>query len=310
MHVVLVDPSRTVQKFVTRVLQARDHEVHPFGDGREALECVKTNPDIDALITSTVLPTMSGLELCWETRLIASGRRPLYIMMMSSNNDRHTHIEALDSGADDFICKPLVPEELYARLRAAERLGAMQRELIKLATTDALTGLLNRRAFFTRAASICSAAGAESPVSALMMDIDHFKQINDIYGHEMGDVVLRAVAAAASAESDIVGRLGGEEFAIVLEGHSIENAMAAAERLRSRLERLEFNSPDGTFHVTASIGVSGGQPEDTIDRMLKRADVALYAAKSSGRNRVAEASRDVVEKYATNGSGVIRGQLR
>jgi diguanylate cyclase (GGDEF)-like protein len=310
MHVVLVDPSRTVQKFVTRVLQARDHEVHPFGDGREALECVKTNPDIDALITSTVLPTMSGLELCWETRLIASGRRPLYIMMMSSNNDRHMHIEALDSGADDFICKPLVPEELYARLRAAERLGAMQRELIKLATTDALTGLLNRRAFFTRAASICSAADAKSPVSALMMDIDHFKQINDIYGHEMGDVVLRAVAAAASAESDIVGRLGGEEFAIVLEGHSIENAMAAAERLRSRLERLEFNGPDGTFHVTGSIGVSGGQPEDTIDRMLKRADVALYAAKSSGRNRVVEASSDVVEKYATNGSGVIRGQLR
>src|ERR1700730_15961703 len=170
MHVVVVDPSRTVQKFVSRVLEARDHEVHPFGDGQEPLECVKGNPNIDALITSTVLPSMSGLELCWETRPLASSRRPFYIMMMSSNHDRQTHIEALDSGADDFICKPLVPEELYARLRAAERLAAMQRELIKLANTDALTGLLNRRAFFARAGEVCAGACAASDLSAVMMD--------------------------------------------------------------------------------------------------------------------------------------------
>jgi two-component system, cell cycle response regulator len=310
MRVVVVDPSRTVQKLVSRVLEARDHEVHPFGDGAEALECVKTNPAIDALLTSTVLPSMSGLELCWEARLLIDASRPFYILMMSSNNDRQIHIEALDGGADDFICKPLIPEELYARLRAAERLAAMQRELIKLANTDALTGLLNRRAFFIRAADTCAAARAPADVSTIMMDIDHFKQVNDVYGHDIGDEVLRAVAATAGSEPAIVGRLGGEEFALVLQGQSIESAMGTADRLRSEVESLEFKGPDGTFNVTSSFGVTGWRPEDTIDRMLKRADIALYAAKFAGRNRVMEASDDVLASYANGGSGVVRVHRR
>jgi len=310
MRVVVVDPSRTLQKLVSRVLEARDHEVHPFGDGAEALECIKTNPAIDALITSTVLPSMSGLELCWEARLIIDGSRPFYILMMSSNNDRHTHIEALDGGADDFICKPLVPEELYARLRAAERLAGMQRELIKLANTDSLTGLLNRRAFFIRAANMCAVASAPADVSTIMMDIDHFKQINDVYGHHIGDEVLRAVAQTAGSEPAIVGRLGGEEFALVLQGQSIESAMGTADRLRAGVENLQFQGPDGSFKVTSSFGVSGWQPQDTIDRMLKRADIALYAAKFAGRNRVMEASAEVLANYASGGSGVIRVHRR
>src|SRR2546421_4458822 len=152
MRVMLVDPSRTMRLFVTRLLQARDHEVLPFADGPEALACMRRDLDVAALITSGELVSMSGLELCWETRVLAGRDRPIYVILMSSSIDRSRLGEALDSGADDFISKPPVADELYARLRAAERLGTMQRELVRLASFDPLTGLHNRRGFFVRCA--------------------------------------------------------------------------------------------------------------------------------------------------------------
>ena len=122
MRVVLVDPSRTVLKCLTRTLVTQGHNVHSFTDGTEALEYVKLNPLVDALITSAQLSPMSGQELCLEVRRVASGRRPIYILLMSSSDEHRNLIEALDNGADDFISKPPNPEELYARLRAANRI--------------------------------------------------------------------------------------------------------------------------------------------------------------------------------------------
>ncbi len=126
MRIALVDPSRTTRLIVTRMLEARGHEVVPFADERDALARVKADPDVDALITSAELKHMSGVELCWETRLLATCRRPIYVLMMSSQYDQRSLIEALDSGADDFIGKPPLAEELYARLarRRAPRLDA------------------------------------------------------------------------------------------------------------------------------------------------------------------------------------------
>src|SRR5436190_1800884 len=148
MRVVLVEPSRTMRLFVTRLLKARDHEVLPFADGRDALACMREDAAVAALVTSVDLDGMSGLELCWETRVLAGRDRPIYVILMSSSVDKSRLGEALDSGADDFISKPPVPDELYARLRAAERLATMQRELVRLASVDALTDLHNRRVFF------------------------------------------------------------------------------------------------------------------------------------------------------------------
>ena len=148
MRVALVDPSRTTLLIVGRMLEARGHEVVAFDDALAALAQIKADPCIDAVITSAELKAMSGVELCWETRLLATCRRPIYVLMMSSHYDQKSLIEALDSGADDFIGKPPLAEELYARLRAAERIIEMQRELIRLATIDPLTGLCNRRGFF------------------------------------------------------------------------------------------------------------------------------------------------------------------
>src|SRR4051794_6637447 len=113
MRVVLVDPSRTVLKFVSRLLAARGHEVRPFTDECRALDCIRSERDVDTLITSVELASMSGLELCWEVRLLTTARRQIYVILMSSNHERHSVAEALDSGADDFIGKPPVAEELY-----------------------------------------------------------------------------------------------------------------------------------------------------------------------------------------------------
>jgi diguanylate cyclase (GGDEF)-like protein len=291
MRVVLVDPSRTVLKFVGRLLEARHHEVRAFTDGPAALDCIRSDPSIGALIASAELGPISGMELCWEARLLATCSRPIYVILMSSNQDRLTLIEALDSGADDFIGKPPIAEELYARLRAAERVAGMQRELLRLATTDPLTGVLNRRAFFERAHEACARAAAGAALSAVIFDIDHFKRINDLYGHAMGDQAICAVASAAAAESEAVGRLGGEEFAMLLEGHDFAQAIEASERLRGKMAALHWETGNGPLTLTCSFGVGTWEAGDDIDLLLKRADVALYAAKTGGRNRVVASDR-------------------
>ena len=289
MRVVLVDPSRTMRLFVTRLLEAGGHEVKPFADAPEALACMRADTEVDALVTSGELPTMSGLELCWETRVLAGRDRPIYVILMSSSIDKSRLGEALDSGADDFISKPPVADELYARLRAAERLGAMQRELVRLASVDALTGLHNRRAFFELAEEARARCGEHGALAAIMLDIDHFKRINDLYGHDIGDHAIAAVAQAAATDDAIIGRLGGEEFALLLEGRSLDQASIIAELLRARMAALCFDTENGEMTLTCSFGVSERHAGESIDDLLKRADVALYAAKTSGRNRVVAA---------------------
>ena len=289
MRVVLVDPSRTMRLFVTRLLEARDHEVLPFADGPEALACMRQDTEVAALITSGELGAMSGLELCWETRVLAGRDRPIYVILMSSSIDKSRLGEALDSGADDFISKPPVADELYARLRAAERFGAMQRELVRLASVDPLTGLHNRRVFFELAEEARARCGEGRALTAIMLDIDHFKRINDLYGHDVGDHAIAAVAKAAATEGAVTGRLGGEEFAILLEGHTLADGAVLAEQLRARMAALQFDTANGAMTLTCSFGVSERKPGDSIDDLLKRADVALYAAKTSGRNRVVTA---------------------
>jgi two-component system, cell cycle response regulator len=276
-----------VLKIVTRLLEEGHHEIHPFADGLAALEYVKSDPDIDALITSAELGSMSGMDLCKKIRLLSANcRQPIYIVLMSANYEPRKLIEALDNGADDFIGKPPATEELYARLRAAERLRSMQRELVRLATTDPLSDLLNRRAFFERAQVAC--ACVDGPLSAIMFDIDYFKRINDDFGHGVGDDVIRAVASEAISEKGIVGRLGGEEFAIVLRGRPLADAIEAAERLRRRFAELRLATLGKAVRFTCSFGVSERRDGESIDDLLKRADVALYSAKKTGRNRVAD----------------------
>jgi two-component system cell cycle response regulator len=285
VHIAVVHPSRTIAKCLQQLLEARDHHVYPFTDGEAALRYIESAPNIDGAMISAEQASGSGIELCWQTRLLASHYRPIYVILISSHDARRTLIEALDSGADDFISTPPFPEELYARLRAAERVTSMQRELARLAATDPLTGMLNRRAFFEKSEQVCENAGADAPLSAILLDIDHFKKINDTYGHPVGDEVIRGVCAECARETEIHGRLGGEEFALLLQTN-LASTIAVAEKLRARIAELRFDTAKGPATPTCSFGVSEWRVGDDINELLRRADVALYAAKVGGRNRV------------------------
>jgi two-component system, cell cycle response regulator len=290
MRIVLVDPSRAVQRAMRDLIAQGGHEVLSFYEGQKALDCIKVDSEVRALITSVQLPDISGLQVCSAARRLAGSRRPLFIIVMSSTEDFGLVVKALDNGADDFIPKPPMVEELRARLRAADRLTSMQCELIKYATTDSLTGLFNRRAFLEDASEACETAGSNNPVSTILFDIDHFKSINDGHGHETGDVVLATVGTAAKMVANgTVGRLGGEEFCI-LERCDLAEAVELAEALRTSVKNLKFSKGD-VRGITCSFGVAEWEPGDTIDRLLRRADIAMYEAKSAGRDRVVAADR-------------------
>jgi len=308
VRIVVVDPSRTILKAVSQLLERDGHAVCAFVDGQQAFEFIKANADVDALIASAELESISGLELCWDTRLLAGRDRAIYIIVMSSDHARL--IQALDSGADEFIGKPPQREELYARLRSADRLLGAQRELIRLATTDPLTGVLNRRAFFERAERLCgSATSLESPV-AILFDVDHFKQVNDTYGHDAGDRVLRAIGRQSVGERATIGRLGGEEFAILLGGSNLRAGSEYAGLLRRELAALSFDTERGTLSVTCSFGVAEMTSGEDIDRLLKRADSALYKAKNGGRNRVVAAQPAEQDAGETQWSRRLRSDFR
>ena len=288
MRILLVDPSLDVLDAVTALLEAAHHEVRAFADEHAALRCLAQDPRIDAMLTSVELGSMSGLEMCHRARRVAGARRPLYIIVMSDDGARQKLVEALDSGADDFIGMPPALDELYARLRTGERLVGMQRDLIQLASLDSLTGAFNRRAFFLASEEICRTATATGePVAAIMLDVDHFKSINDTYGHDTGDAALKTISAEIAHVDDAVfGRLGGEEFGLIVDQCGIEEALGIAEGLRSVIAGIAFPGPHGPIHITCSFGIAAFVPGESVDALLKRADLALYDAKRLGRARV------------------------
>ncbi|MGV7031442.1 diguanylate cyclase domain-containing protein [Methylobacterium symbioticum] len=293
MHIVIVDSSRVVLKIVSGLLEPRGHVVHSFTDSAEALAFLSNQPEVRVLITSLQVRPLSGLELCWSARLLAEERRPLYVITMSSARNERNLAEALDSGADDFIDKPPGAEELHARLRAAERLTTLQENLIRLAETDPLSGILNRRAFFAQANTGADRAGNHGRLSMVLADIDHFKRINDEHGHDVGDLAIQAVAKLIATEGK-AGRLGGEEFALLLPETGLEAAEAVARRLCLRVRDLRIRGARGPVTLTCSFGVSTWVEGDSVEALMKRADIALYEAKTGGRDRVVSAATDLI----------------
>ena len=305
MRIALVEPSRTVQRIVTGIIGPWGHEVCPFMDAPEALVFLRSDKNIRALISSAELVSTSGMQLVSDARALAGPQRPLYIILMSSSEERSKMIEALDHGADDFIAKPPAPEELRARLRAADRITSMQTELIALATTDSLTGLLTRRAFVEAAERMLQRACTGQPFSVLICDLDKFKAINDTYGHAIGDVVLQKVSREVRSIDVAAGRLGGEEFAFLIGGR-LDDAVEHAESLRETVGELAIGAGDKTIRITCSIGAAEWEPGDTVDSLLRRADIALYEAKRSGRNRVIAADSFSVGNEHEHWRGVAR----
>jgi diguanylate cyclase (GGDEF)-like protein len=289
MHVVLVAADPSPRQSLTALLEKRSHEVVCFADPRAGLGHIAAHSDVNAVIVvESPGDATPGVEICWEARLLETFERPLYICLVSRPMTSEKFIEALDCGADDVLHLPLSSDELYARLRAAERFTRMQRKLVEMATRDGLTGMLNRPAFFSRAEKLCRER--DGPLAAIMVDIDFFKSINDRYGHAAGDQALRAVArdlGSGPPSCLLAARLGGEEFALLLEGADAAEACRAAEDWRQRIAMTEIDAETGPIRLSCSFGVARGAPGEDIDSLLRKADAALYAAKRAGRNGVA-----------------------
>lgn len=292
MRIVLVGSSREAQEPLISLFRARGYEVFSFTNSQDALARLRSDAEIDVLITSADVSPISGVELCWETRLMAGPQRTIYVLLMSPAGDRATKIEALDCGADEIIDEPPHPDELLAKLRVAERMMTLKRELIRKASTDPLSGVYNRGAFFGKLTAACREAKDGASLCVIFLDVDRFKAINDRYGHDVGDQAIRAVANVAQNLDVPVGRLGGDEFSILLEGHSLNEALEVASELRSRFSEVQLETAEGSIGLTCSLGVSEFHTGDTADDLMKRADLALYRAKDEGGNHVATTPSD------------------
>lgn len=286
MHVIIVDPSRVVQHKLALELEAAGCLVDCFSSSDLALQFVAQTRSVDVVLTSLELEPNSGLELCWRLRTVVGEKRPLHIIVMSSNSSERALAEALDCGADDFTLKPVRSEELTARLRAANRIITMQRQLIALAETDELTGVMNRRAFLSLMEEKRQELDETDDLTVCLLDIDRFKNVNDTHGHDIGDIVIKTVAQLAEEEAPIVARLGGEEFALAFPVLNEAEAHDWCETIRKAIADHPYDGTNGTFNVTCSIGMSCWAAKEPLGAALKRADIALMNAKRGGRNQV------------------------
>jgi two-component system cell cycle response regulator len=259
--------------------------------------------DFDLIIVSLGLRSFDGLRLCSQLRSLPEVRNvPLLVLV--SDGDRRKLTQALEMGVNDYLTRPIDKNELVARVRTQLRKKRYQDRLrhnvqlsLEMAITDQLTGLHNRR-YMTRHLDtlIANANKSGKPIVFLIFDIDHFKAVNDTYGHDVGDQVLREFAGRIAQNVrgvDLACRYGGEEFVVVMPDTDLEFAYAAAERLRKSVEKIPFSisCEPKQIGITISIGIAGSiAPEDSAAALLHRADQALYAAKNGGRNRVVAAA--------------------
>ncbi|MEQ8442103.1 MAG: diguanylate cyclase [Alphaproteobacteria bacterium] len=254
----------------------------------------------DLFVIDNILPDKIGLDVISELRAQENfSHTP--IIMLTSENSREICLEALSRGATDFLSKPIDMPELLARLRNMISLreyhlliNQEKETLEKLATTDSLTEVWNRRSFMDRLQrEIHRAHRFEQSLTVAMMDADHFKSVNDTYGHPVGDQVLIGIAKAAKKrlrDIDIIGRLGGEEFALCLTQTSGKGGHIVADRIREDIEAMMFDGGRKDFGVTVSVGLAEWRRGETATGVLERADQALYEAKHGGRNQVKTAA--------------------
>jgi len=289
-----------------RILQSwlRDwgYQVTVAEDGAQAWERLQQEPSPELLILDWVMPEVNGPELCRRVR--ERGGSPYqYIMLVTGKDAKQDLVTGFDAGADDYITKPIDRDELQARLRVGNRILSLQRSLIAAreevafqATHDLLTGIWNRRAALDCLQRECQRASrVHDSLAVLMLDVDHFKKINDTYGHLAGDEVLRGVAdrLVQNVRSfDIVGRYGGEEFLVLLPGCDDTQIFPSADRLRAAIGSEPMALDTGTVAITVSIGATAvpAHMEASQTEILLAADKALYEAKNNGRNRVSVAS--------------------
>jgi diguanylate cyclase (GGDEF)-like protein len=296
LQALVVDDSATHLKILEHTLQRVFERVHLARNGREALALFERERPV-LVITDCVMPDVGGFELCQRIRAAQSSY--VYIIMVTSIAETENVVKGLTVGADDYLTKPFHPEELLARVKVGLRLIDLHRQLEEknkllehFALTDPLTGLPNRRAIEAWAAHELPAAVRHGfSFWVVLIDLDHFKRVNDAYGHDAGDIVLKTfgeMLKTNTRSSDISGRIGGEEFLHVITHADEAHLPAIVERTRAKLTGHTFSFEGTPVTVTASFGVTGfhgGERAPAFAALISRADRALYKAKQGGRNR-------------------------
>jgi diguanylate cyclase (GGDEF)-like protein len=295
--ILAVDDSAVSRKLIEHSLSGERYTLLFAKDGREALGLFGEHEPA-VVITDWDMPDIGGLELC---RIIRRDFQDFHshIILLSSNAHKEQVVEGLAAGADDYLTKPFHAGELVARVEVGRRIVDLHRQiqaknrlLEEMALTDALTGLPNRRALDVWAPRQLSAAARHDfAIWVVMADLDLFKKVNDTYGHDAGDTVLKSFAEilkVITRQSNICARLGGEEFLVMFTHANKEGAQTAVEKIRKQFESKKFTFGNNTVTVTASFGVAGfrGTKPPGLNVLVARADTALYAAKHNGRNRI------------------------
>ena len=293
---LLVEDDQDYLKLIEKKLNSIGFEVVSASNGLEALEALKKE-DIRLLITDWAMPVMSGMELIKSIRKDSS-KPYVYIIVLSAYSTINDIVKGIDVGADDYLTKPFSFVELAARIKIGERIISLETRLQKsidekahLAQIDHLTKIFNRRYLFEIGEQIFKQGRRYNHRMALLMiDIDRFKNVNDAYGHDIGDEAL-VLATKRFSEGirnvDILGRQGGEEFIVLMPETSTKGAFKVAERLRASISETPLKTSGPTISLTISVGVGVQETATTnIESLMKIADIALYKSKRAGRNRV------------------------
>jgi diguanylate cyclase (GGDEF)-like protein len=298
MKVLIADDDPISRHMLEKLLERWGYEVIVAQDGNEAAQILASSDSPKLAVLDWIMPGFDGLQLC---RKIRRGKSEpyTYILMCTVKIKQKDIVAGLEAGADDYVTKPYDPAELRLRLRTGKRILYLQDQLINAreamreqATRDPLTGLWNRASILDILSQELSRSHRQAACfSVVLIDLDNFKQINDVYGHQVGDRVLRQLAIAMRAskrEYDSIGRYGGEEFLVVLPDCDVANAVSQAERLRASIEQLSVETSAGPIRTTASFGVAAFNTQTCPDsiELIEAADEALYRAKRLGRNRV------------------------
>nr|WP_231620516.1 diguanylate cyclase [Pseudoalteromonas sp. NSLLW24] len=287
VKVLVVDDSKSTRRYICSLLVRHKYQIIEAQDGQEALKMLENSPDISVIITDNEMPNMNGDELCSEIRRLYSNDEKAIIGISGSDSLGLSSL-FLKNGANDYLHKPFNSEEFYCRLSQnvdmLEQIATIKRQ----ANTDYLTNLPNRRYFFEETSkSLKNIKNKQCSGALAMLDIDHFKIINDTHGHDVGDEVLKGLSICFSKyfKKYLVARLGGEEFAVYFANADKQEALKRLEGFRYFIEANSQEFSKEKIKFTISIGFADG-PVYQIDELLKQADLKLYDAKESGRNKV------------------------
>jgi diguanylate cyclase (GGDEF)-like protein len=300
MSILIADDDPVSRRLLEVSLSREGYPVSVAANGAEALRLLEQQDGPRLTVLDWMMPEVDGVDVC---RIVRKSAREayVYIILLTARGHQSEIIQGLEAGADDYVTKPFDLHELKARVRGGMRILELQEQLVTAreqsriqATQDSLTGILNHGAILAVLEKELRRSVREGkPVTVMMADIDHFKWVNDTYGHSAGDTVLRETVrkmVSSLRPYDSIGRYGGEEFVVVAPGCDLEAAVKIAERLREFVCTHPVHIADVSIPIAMSIGVAVSGNDIQPVQLLKAADEALYAAKNNGRNRVAAAS--------------------